>query len=213
MSQYHKTQLGLESLKQRSMDLNARQRRLLLLIGTEDFNLLNEQFKNRIAPAELLQQLLDMGLITYSAIEQTQTTVSSAEMKSEIETSLLSQRLTTLTEKFAEPITTTAAITPSISSIADPISQVTESQNEIEVRLDVLSFEEVKQLMAQRLQQNCGLMATQLINCILQTQDLHSLKLCQMQWMSTLQESRILAHELNQCLKQINFSLQRLNAS
>lgn len=54
MSQYHKTQLGLESLKQRSMDLNARQRRLLLLIGTEDFNLLNEQFKRRIASAELL---------------------------------------------------------------------------------------------------------------------------------------------------------------
>ena len=64
MSQYHKTQLGLESLKQRSMDLNARQRRLLLLIGTEDFNLLNEQFKRRIASAELLQQLLDMGIIT-----------------------------------------------------------------------------------------------------------------------------------------------------
>src|SRR5699024_9611238 len=115
--------------------------------------------------------------------------------------------------KFAGPITTTAAITPSISSIADPISQVTESQNEIEVRLDVLSFEEVKQLMAQRLQQNCGLMAKQLINRILQTQDLHSLKLCQMQWITELQESRISAHDLNQCLKQINFSLQRLNAS
>ena len=213
MSQYHKTQLGLESLKQRSMDLNARQRRLLLLIGTEDFNLLNEQFKRRIAPTELLQQLLDMGLITYSAIEQTQTTVSSAEMKSEIETSLPTQTTTTLAEKFAEPITTTAAITPSISSIAAPISQVTESQNEIEVRLDALSFEEVKQLMAQRLQQNCGLMAKQLINRILQTQDLRSLKLCQMQWITELQESRISSHDLNQCLKQINFSLQKLNAS
>jgi len=213
MSQYHKTQLGLESLKQRSMDLNARQRRLLLLIGTEDFNLLNEQFKRRIAPTELLQQLLDMGLITYSAIEQTQTTVSSAEMKSEIETSLPTQTTTTLAEKFAEPITTTAAIRPSISSIADPISQVTESQNEIEMIIEALDFEEVKQLMAQRLQQNCGLMAKQLINRILQTQDLRNLKLCQMQWITELQESRISAHDLNQCLKQINFSLQKLNAS
>ena len=212
MSQYHKTQLGLESLKQRSMDLNARQRRLLLLIGTEDFNLLNEQFKRRIASAELLQQLLDMGLITYSAIEQTQTTVSSAEMKSEIKTSSLTQNTPTLSNKFAEPISTTV-LSPSLSSIVEPISQLTAPQNEIEVRLDALSFEEVKQLMAQRLQQNCGLMAKQLINRILQTQDLRNLKLCQMQWITELQESRISAHDLNQCLKQINFSLQKLNAS
>ena len=211
MSQYHKTQLGLESLKQRSMDLNARQRRLLLLIETEDFNLLNKQNKNRIAPAELLQQLLDMGLITYSAIEQTQTTVSSAEMKSEIETSLPTQTPTTLAEKFAEPISTTV-LSPSLSSIVEPISQLTAPQNEIEVRLDALSFEEVKQLMAQRLQQNCGLMAKQLINRILQTQDLRNLKLCQMQWMTTLQESRIPPAELKQNLQQINYSLQKLNA-
>ena len=89
MSQYHKTQLGLESLKQRSMDLNARQRRLLLLIGTEDFNLLNEQFKRRIASAESLQQLVDMGLIAYSSVEQIQTTISSPVVSNKIETSLI----------------------------------------------------------------------------------------------------------------------------
>ena len=211
MSQYHKTDLGIASLKQRSMDLNARQRRLLLLIGTEDFNLLNEQFKHRIAPVELLEQLVEMGLIACSSVEQIQTTVSSPVVNSEIETSLPTQ--TTHTEKFAEPITTTAAITPSISSIADPISQVTESQNEIEMIIEALDFEEVKQLMTHLLQQNCGLMAKQLTTRILQTQDLRSLKLCQMQWITTLQESRIPADELNQCLKQINFSLQKLNAS
>lgn len=211
MSQYHKTDLGIESLKQRSMDLNARQRRLLLLIGTEDFNLLNEQFKHRIAPVELLEQLVEMGLIACSSVEQIQTTVSSPVVNSEIETSLPTQ--TTHAEKFAEPITTTAAITPSISSIAEPISQVAESQNEIEMIIEALDFEEVKQLMTHLLQQNCGLMAKQLTTRILQTQDLRSLKLCQMQWITELQESRIPAHELNQCLKQINFSLQKLNAS
>src|SRR5690606_39020906 len=142
--------------------------------------------------------------ITYSAIEQTQTTVSSAEMKSEIKTSSLTQNTPTLSNKFAEPISTTV-LSPSLSSIVEPISQLTAPQNEIEVRLEALSFEEVKQLMAQRLQQNCGLMAKQLINRILQTQDLPSLKLCQMQWITELQESRIPAHDLNQCLKQINF--------
>ena len=208
MSQYHKTDLGIESLKQRSMDLNARQRRLLLLIGTEDFNLLNEQFKKRIAPVELLEQLLDMGLIACSSDEQIQTTVSSPVVHSEIETSLSTQTTTALAEKLAEPITT-PSLSPSIASIAD-----TEVEKEvIEVSVEALNFEQVKQLMAHLLQQNCGLMAKQLTTRILQTQDLRSLKLCQMQWITELQESRIPAHELNQCLKQINFSLQKLNAS
>ncbi|NNG81542.1 hypothetical protein [Acinetobacter sp. ANC 5378] len=208
MSQYHKTDLGIESLKQRSMDLNARQRRLLLLIGTEDFNLLNEQFKKRIAPVELLEQLLDMGLIACSSDEQIQTTVSSPAVNSEIETSLSTQTATALAEKLAKPITTTS-LSPYIAAIAD-----TEVEKEvIEVSVEALNFEQVKQLMAHLLQQNCGLMAKQLTNRILQTQDLRSLKLCQMQWITELQESRIPAHELNQCLKQINFSLQKLNAS
>ena len=208
MSQYHKTDLGIESLKQRSMDLNARQRRLLLLIGTEDFNLLNEQFKKRIAPVELLEQLLDMGLIACSSDEQIQTTVSSPVVHSEIETSLSTQTTTALAEKLAEPITT-PSLSPSIASIAD-----TEVEKEvIEVSVEALNFEQVKQLMAHLLQQNCGLMAKQLTTRILETQDLRSLKLCQMQWITELQESRISAHDLNQCLKQINFSLQKLNAS
>lgn len=212
MSQYHKTDLGIESLKQRSMDLNARQRRLLLLIGTEDFNLLNEQFKKRIAPVELLEQLLDMGLIACSTTQQTQTPVSSP-INSEIETNLSTQLPQPLTEKFAEAINTTFG-NSSISSIINYNSQAIETQNEIiEVIIDALDFEEVKQLMAHLLQQNCGLMAKQLTTRILQTQDLRSLKLCQMQWITTLQESRIPAHELNRCLKQINFSLQKLNAS
>lgn len=208
MSQYYKTDLGNESLKQRSMNLNARQRRLLLLIGTEDFNLLNEQFKKRIAPAVLLEQLLDLGLIACSDVKQIQTTFSAPVINSEIETSLLSQRPTTLAEKSAKSTT----ITSPISSIANPISEVTAPQNQIEVVVEALGFEEVKQLMIHLLQQNCGLMAKQLTTRILQTQDLRSLKLCQMQWITELQESRIPAHELNQCLKQINFSLQKLNA-
>lgn len=209
MSQYHKTDLGIASLKQRSMDLNARQRRLLLLIGTEDFNLLNEQFKNQIAPLELLDQLLDLGLITCSIPEQAQTPSSSATLVSEIETHLTTPT-STLAERFAEPINTSS--TSSISSSNDN-SQAIETPNEIiEVIIDALDFEEVKQLMAHLLQQNCGLMAKQLINRILQTQDLRSLKLCQMQWITALQESRIAPAALNQNLQQINYSLQKLNA-
>ncbi|WP_407305490.1 hypothetical protein [Acinetobacter sp.] len=108
MSQYHKTDLDIESLKQRSMDLNARQRRLLLLIGTEDFYLLNEQFKKRIAPLKLLEQLRDLGLIACSTLEQIHTTVSPTLVNDGIEASLPTQITTTHTEKFAELIKTTA---------------------------------------------------------------------------------------------------------
>ncbi|WP_407305491.1 hypothetical protein [Acinetobacter sp.] len=76
-----------------------------------------------------------------------------------------------------------------------------------------MDFQEAQQLMIHLLQQNCGLMAKQLTTRILQTQDLSSLKPCQMQWITQLKESRISARELKQYLKQINFSLHRLNAS
>lgn len=212
MSQYYKTDLGIESLKQRSMNLNARQRRLLLLIGTDDFDLLDEQFKHRIAPPEVLSQLIDMGLIAPSIQHPIETPEPTTLLDTEIKTNHPLQTTNSIQEKLAEPITTTA-ITPLISEAAHTDPTATEPQHDIAVALEELSFEEVKHLMAQLLQQNCGLMGKQLMNRILNSHDLRSLKLCQMQWITELQESRIQPHWLNQCLKQINFSLQKLNAS
>ncbi len=212
MSQYYKTDLGIESLKQRSMNLNARQRRLLLLIGTDDFDLMAEQFKHRIAPPEILSQLIDMGLIATAIQHPIQTAEPTTLLDTEIKTSFPSKTTNTFQEKLAEPITTTA-ITPLISEVAHPHATTTEQQHEIDVALEALSFDDVKYLMAQLLQQNCGLMGKQLMTRILNSHDLRSLKLCQMQWITELQESRIQPRELNQCLKQINFSLQKLNAS
>ena len=63
MHTFYKTELGFRTLKHRELDLNARQRRLLLLIGTEDFNTLNSMLKQRIADPELIQQLMALGLI------------------------------------------------------------------------------------------------------------------------------------------------------
>lgn len=212
MSQYYKTHLGIESLKQRSMNLNARQRRLLLLIGTDDFDLLDEQFKHRIAPPEVLSQLIDMGLITPSIQHPIEASEPTMLLDTEIKTNLPLQTTNSIQEKLAEPITTTT-ITPVSSSITHTHSTVTELQHDIDLTLEELNFEQVKHLMAQLLQQNCGLMGKQLMNRILNSHDLRSLKLCQMQWITELQESRIRPHQLNHCLKQINFSLQKLNAS
>ena len=63
MNHYQKTALGLDALQQRHIPLNARQRRLLVLIGTEDFEQLADQFKQRIATPEILGQLIELGLI------------------------------------------------------------------------------------------------------------------------------------------------------
>lgn len=75
MDQYLKTDLGIQALKQRSFQLNARQRQLLLLIGTDDFEILNSGLKKRLATPELIQQLEDLGLIfqnqTHSPLSNT----------------------------------------------------------------------------------------------------------------------------------------------
>jgi len=49
MSHYYKTAQGHTALENRQFNLNVRQRRLLLLIGTEDFNKLSDQFRQKIA--------------------------------------------------------------------------------------------------------------------------------------------------------------------
>lgn len=212
MSQYYKTDLGIESLKQRSMNLNARQRRLLLLIGTEDFDLLNEQFKQRIASPELLEQLINLGLIADDAPSQ----VNSSSILKSFESASEITHPNQLIKKNQENMTD-AIITHRVNDNLSPEIQadlsITDTHHPLEIKLHTLGFDEVKQLMAQLLQQNCGLMAKQLINRILQASDLAQLKLCQMQWITTLQESRISSNELNFHLKQINFSLQKIMSS
>ena len=112
---------------------------------------------------------------------------------------------------------TDAIITHRVNDNLSPEIQadlsITDTHHPLEIKLHTLGFDEVKQLMAQLLQQNCGLMAKQLINRILQASDLAQLKLCQMQWITALQESRISSKELNFHLKQINFSLQKIMSS
>ncbi len=79
-----------------------------------------------------------------------------------------------------------AAINPQNSAAEQP-----EPQAEMQPEITALSFEDVKFLMMDILQRHCGLMAKQLIQQILQAQDIRSLKLCQMQWITSLQETRL----------------------
>ncbi|TCB65986.1 hypothetical protein [Acinetobacter sp. ANC 4178] len=214
MIHYSKTQLGHAALKQRTLQLNARQRRLLVLIGTEDFDAMNEIFKQRLAPPELIEQLSEMGLIMASSIQ------SLAETTDQIQTTTLhtAQQNTftrSLTEKMQQPIQ--LEITePKPQTVQLSEEQIVQPNLPIEDEvkfedLVALDFDDVKYLMAQLLQKYCGLMAKQLILRIQGSEDIRALKLCQMQWITQLQETRIPPKELNRILHQINFSLQRLN--
>jgi hypothetical protein len=193
MNHYQKTALGLDALQQRHIPLNARQRRLLVLIGTEDFEQLADQFKQRIATPEILEQLIELGLI-----HSTQT----AHVSSPIQPSSEAQSSTSVLEisqNNVNPIDLDSTAQTPTQSPAPP--------------LKAYSFEETRDLMMSLLQRYCGLMAKQLILQIQSATDLHSLKRCQMQWITTLQESRIEPAVLNQHLQQINHSLLRLQAA
>lgn len=227
MFNYQKTQLGLDALQQRTRDLNARQRRLLVLIGTEDFDLLGDQFKQRLAPPELIEQLLDMQLIAPATLEQDrlqqqEQVPTPNPLHTEIHSQLASSIPQAHAESLAEPIRTQhlkvnsvpayleARVAAAINTTEQAAEQL-EPQAEIQPEITALSFEDVKFLMMDTLQRHCGLMAKQLIQRIVQAQDIRSLKLCQMQWITSLQETRLPPKALNQILQQINHSLQKLN--
>ncbi len=206
MSHFFKTELGQNALQQRNIALTARQRRLLLLIDHEDFKELDPNYKERIAPSELVQQLIDMGLlaqqtasasnISPSVEESRHQTVAKVESPTSIETKI-------------ETITMPVAA-PTFEPKVDAIPVLSETVEVVEAPIEKLAFVEIQQIMIQTLTTYCGLMARPLVQKIQSIKSLQQLKACQMQWITSLQESRIPPMQLNQTLKQINFSVQQL---
>ncbi|RZF50414.1 hypothetical protein EXE30_12640 [Acinetobacter halotolerans] len=190
MSHFFKTELGQHALQQRNIALNARQRRLLLLIDHEDFQTLDHDYKKKIAPTELVQQLIDMGLLAEQTSSTTKTKIQENLYIENHKTNNLTQSMPT-------------------QSVDTTIPTNNENIEEV-LALEKLSFVEVQQVMIQTLTTYCGLMAKPLIQQIQQSKTISQLKLCQMQWITSLQESRIAPSQLNQTLKLINYSVQHL---
>lgn len=204
MSHYYKTAQGHTALENRQFNLNVRQRRLLLLIGTEDFNKLSDQFRQKIASPELLEQLEAMGLI------QAQTFSSS---------------ITTPKPDTEIPPSSSSTVSRQneLSNVQDAINHPTRPSQEYRVSDDliqhqqveitpmaIMAFDEIKTLMAETLSRYCGLLARQLLEQIKNASNVKQLKICQMQWITHLQETRIPPQQLNQQLQQVNFALQHL---
>lgn len=195
MSHFFKTELGQTALQERSIALTARQRRLLLLIDHEDFKELDQDYKERIAPTELVQQLIDMGLLA----EQASPIVQKENVVPELKAHDLK------TPSGPDTAQETIAIVP--QAIEAELKH--ELEHEI-LELEKLPFVEIQQVMIQTLTTYCGLMARPLIQRIQSINSLQQLKACQMQWITSLQESRIPPAQLNQTLKLINYSVQHL---
>ncbi|QXA08344.1 hypothetical protein I6L27_02035 [Acinetobacter pittii] len=200
MAGFYRTNLGRVALQQRNIALNAKQRRLLLLIDHEDFQNLNSEFKKRIASPELIQQLIDLKLIAPSNANHSELNEQISFPQTPITTVEAHQKKPTDDHK-NDDIFGEIQVPQSLQS-----TNIENTQPQIPVQQ--LSFEEIQQLMRQSLSQYCGLMAKPLIQKIEQIKTLQELKMCQMQWITHLQESRIPPHELAHTLHSINYSIQ-----
>mgnify|MGYP000694589818 CR=1 FL=1 len=203
MHTFYKTELGFRTLKHRELDLNARQRRLLLLIGTEDFNTLNCMLKQRIADPELIQQLMALGLIQKQETDA-ELQAPAAQQDADPQHEILSQP--------SEIQTTLQAAPQAANKFPEQSANVRIAESAAQPA-EALGFEDLKHFMIQHLQQYCGLMAKLLIEKIRQSEQLPQLKSCQMQWITQLQESRILPKNLNTALQQVNLSMRMLQGS
>ncbi len=206
MSHFFKTELGQNVLQQRNIALTARQRRLLLLIDHEDFKELDPNYRERIAPSELVQQLIDMGLLAQQTAPATNIAPSVEESRHQTVAKVESP---TSIETKIETITMPVAA-PTFEPKVDAIPVLSETVEVVEAPIEKLAFVEIQQIMIQTLTTYCGLMARPLVQKIQSIKSLQQLKACQMQWITSLQESRIPPMQLNQTLKQINFSVQQL---
>jgi hypothetical protein len=205
MSGFYRTNLGRVALQQRNIALNAKQRRLLLLIDHEDFASLDTEFKKRIAPPELIQQLIDLKLIARSSENYSEITEQIASPTSSSMTIKIDREpQNIIEEKKAHDLVGEIQVPQQLSS---PSSD-TESLHPSPLPIEQLTFEEIQQRMKHSLSMYCGLMGRPLIQKIEQIKTIQELKICQMQWITSLQESRIPPHELAHTLHTINYSIQ-----
>ena len=186
MFNFSKTPQGLQEIQNRSPHLNARQRRVLLLIDSPDFDILSAELKQRLAPENILQQLQDLGFIqSKHSPESVQSDSTPFEVTSSHHP-LLNSEILRPTKPHDLPSTTFTQPTVTGHAVLS------------------LHFTEAQQLMTELLHCHCGLMAKPLSQKIQQAADNKSLKFCQIQWLTALQESRMPPQDLQRSLQQLN---------
>jgi hypothetical protein len=208
--QYQRTDRGNLELDTREIRLTARQRALLLLIEVAEQSLLSQQQVHRLATPDNLQALMSHDLIVPKDTVDDLPELDSAQ--DELAAIPVLVDVIEPTEKPAPA----AHIQPDQIALWEweqQILQENEQRNQPENQIapEVLTFEQIKDLMISSLKAYCGLLAFSLMRDIQQASRMAQLKMCQMQWVALLSESKADAKELGKWVNQINHSYIDIN--
>lgn len=215
--QFQKTTLGFAEIQNRTLKLTAKQRRLLILIGSNTEDAMHQQLMQQLATPDLLEELMELALIeptTYAVISSTdietdtqETTASANSDSNTVQVTPRQERVfpiippTDISQPKNQPqthnIESEIIYSPSLpQQQKQPITPRTTDHSD--------AFKLLQELMKNSLQQYCGLMAKQLVNKIERCETIQQLRHCQMQWLTSLQEARISPELLNATLNSVN---------
>lgn len=206
---YQRTERGNLELESRQIRLSARQRALLLLVESPNESILNRQQLQHLATPENIQVLID-----YSLIIPLEPVIAETAMDPIALPSLNSS---------VDQIEDAQSVAKDNTMSADQISlkqweqrvidqnQAQQQLSQDALSLEALSFEQIKHLMVSSLKSYCGLLGFALSRDIQQASRMAQLRLCQMQWVTLLSESKADAMQVKRWISQLNHSYQHLN--
>lgn len=220
MQVYKRTEQGYQELSQRRLRLSARTRTLLLLLESDDLKQLSQDALAKIAHPENFKILLDLNLI--SATQPLDNSIKSVETRpasSAYPHSKLDQQTISLDHVIHQDkitIQKPKSISDLDQDIQSPLMYIeTETQpiaqiENLELEPHMLDLLEIKTLMQNTLKQYCGLMAKNLIVMIEKTNSISEIRQHQSKWLTSLFETRISRQQLNELLKTINQSMDKI---
>lgn len=200
--QYCRTDRGNQTLQNRSVKLNSRQRALLLIIESKQTISLHQQQLKQLATPDNLAVLLEHQLI-----RPIEASPQSIQDMVELPVPVPFSEITA--KAINKPVADTVAVMEFCQQY-QTVSSDLHSAAMAHGMPHYLEFEAVKQLMIVGLQTYCGLLASTLIREIEQANSIAKLRLCQMRWVTTLTESRATHKQIAAWVAQINDSLDNL---
>lgn len=200
--QYCRTDRGNQTLQNRSVKLNSRQRALLLIIESKPTTNLCKQQLKQLATADNLAVLLEHQLIM--PIE-----AAAQSMQDMVEVPVPVPSSEVSAKAINKPVADTVAVIEFCQQY-QTVSSDLHSAAMAHGMPHYLEFEAVKQLMIVGLRTYCGLLASMLIREIEQANSITKLRLCQMRWVTTLTETRATHKQIAAWVAQINDSLDNL---
>ena len=204
--QYCRTDRGNQTLQNRSVKLNSRQRALLLIIESKPTTNLHQQQLTQLATADNLAVLLEYQLIM--PIE-----AAAQSMQDMVELPVPVPFLLPSSEIIAKAINKPVADTVAVKALCQQYQTISSDLHSAAMAHGMphyLEFEAVKQLMIVGLRTYCGLLASMFIREIEQANSITKLRLCQMRWVTTLTETRATHKQIAAWVAQINDSLDNL---